>query len=181
MSRIDELEKEMKPMQILFCREYVIDWDGKRAALKAGYSAHTAAQLAFNNLKKPKIQEYLKEIMKDLGRVSGVSALRNIEELKKIAYSNIHNYKTNWMTMKDWELVSDDDKAAVAEIQHITHGKKHSVKFKLHDKQKAIELLNKMLGLNAPDKVQVSTDIGLTDEKSRLERIETLLQKVKKK
>ncbi len=48
-----------------FCRAYVVCWNGTRAAIDAGYSRKTAAVIACENLKKPKILGRLKELMKE--------------------------------------------------------------------------------------------------------------------
>ena len=144
-----------------FCEEYVIDWNATRSALEAGYSKKTAYSIGQENLKKPEIKQYIDEIQKDLSKLSGVTALRNILELKKIAYASIAQFKTDWMTEKDFNELTDEQKGCLSEIVHQTKTYKDStetiVKFKLHDKQKAIELLNKMLGFNEADKLDLST------------------------
>lgn len=147
--------------QKIFCEEYVIDWNATRAAIVAGYSEKTAAEMGYENLRKPHIQAYIEEIQRDLSKLAGVSALRNLNELKKIAYSTLQNYHSNWMTLEDWDKVSADDKAAISEMSHVTTGTgkfaKTVVKFKLHDKGRAIEAINKMLGFNSPDKIDHTT------------------------
>ena len=148
-----------------FCEEYVIDYNATRAAKVAGYSENTASEQGYENLRKPHIEAYIAEIKEDLSKLSGVTALRNILELKKIAYTNIADFKTDWYTLEDFEELDKDTKAAIAEIMHteITFGEKglkQTVKFKLHDKQKAIDSLNKMLGFNAPEKT-INTNIDI--------------------
>lgn len=150
-------KEELNPKQIKFCEEYLIDYNATRAAKAAGYSEATATEMGYENLRKPHIQAYLDEIQSDLSKLAGVTALRNIKELEKIAYSSLHNYQSNWMSLLDWEKVSDDDKAAIAEVNYVETDGRTSVKFKLHDKLKAIESLNKMLGFNAPDKIDHTT------------------------
>lgn len=46
-----------------FCNEYIIDFNGTQAAIRAGYSKKTANRLASENLSKLDIQEYLKELI----------------------------------------------------------------------------------------------------------------------
>lgn len=48
-----------------FCREYILDWNGTRSAIDAGYSKKTAAVIAHENLRKPKIQACIKELMNE--------------------------------------------------------------------------------------------------------------------
>lgn len=168
-----------------FCEEYVIDWNGTRAAIAAGYSIKTARQIASENLSKPYIQDYIEEIQKDLSKLSGVTALRNILELKKMAYSNISDLKQDWLIEKEFNSLDSAVKAALSEIQYTIRqiGDENGdiyekiVKFKMHDKKGAIVELNKMLGFNAPTKLEV-TDKRLT-ESERLARIAEIKDKLK--
>lgn len=98
-----------------FCEEYVIDWNATRAATAAGYSKNTAYSIGQENLKKPEIANYIEEIQKDIAKLAGVSALKNIKALSEIAFSK--------------------DK-----------------KIRPTDRIKALEVINKMMGFNAPEK-----------------------------
>lgn len=53
----------MTAKQQRFCDEYLIDLDGTKAAIRAGYSPKTAAAIASENLRKPKLREYIDERM----------------------------------------------------------------------------------------------------------------------
>lgn len=112
---------ELTDKQKAFCKEYCVDWNASRAARDSGYSEKTSKEIGHNLLTKVHIQEYLTEIQKDIGKLSGVSALGNIKKLLEIAKKN---------EAKD------------------------------SDKIKALEVVNKMVGLNAPDKIeQTNTNI----------------------
>lgn len=52
--------------QKLFCREYVKDYNGTQAAIRAGYSEKTAAVQASRLLKKPEILEEIRKNQKEL-------------------------------------------------------------------------------------------------------------------
>lgn len=150
--------KSLTDKQKRFCEEYVIDWNGTRAAIAAGYSQKTAYSIANENLKKPELKAYIKEIQKDLSKLTGVTAARNIKELAKIAYSNISDLKQNWEEYKNWDDLTDEQKAAISEITHskteFEGGEKNTTKVKMHDKTKAIAMLNKMLGFEEPSEDQ---------------------------
>lgn len=145
-----------------FCEEYVIDWNATRAAIAAGYSEKTARQIATNTLSKVYIREYIDEIQKDLSKLTGVTATRNILELKKIAYSSLASFKNDWMTEKEFNSLTEEQLACISDIQYQTkttgENTETIVRFKLHDKQKAIEILNKMLGFNDSDKLDITTN-----------------------
>lgn len=112
-----------------FCEEYMLDYNAKEAAIRSGYSEKTAKQIGYENLTKPYFKTYIEELKGKLSELSGVTALRNINEVKKIAYDQTH---------------------------------KEEEKEKTHDKLKAIELLNKMLGLNAPDALDINDSRDIT-------------------
>lgn len=144
-----------------FCEEYVYDWNATRAAKAAGYSEKTAYAIGIENLKKLEIKKYIDEIQNDLKKLAGVSALRNAQEYAKIAYSNMSDFKNGWMTDKEFEELTEDQKAALSEVTYIEkdtqHGVEKIVKFKLHDKQKALDSLNKMFGFDASEKIDITT------------------------
>lgn len=127
-----ETHIELTDKQKRFCEEYVIDWNGTRAAIKAGYSENSARQIATETLSKPYIQAYIAEIQKDLQKLSGISALRNLLELRDIAYAPLDNFKEEGET-------------------------ENNVKCKLNDKIKAIEVINRMLGFNDAEKIDHTT------------------------
>lgn len=151
--------------QKFFCGEYVIDWNGARAARAAGYSQNSAKEQASRLLTNANISAYIEHIQEDIGKLAGVSALRNLQELKKLAYTNLSDFKNGWMKEKDFDELSDYEKAALSEIQHTTRtfegGSESIVKFKLHDKMKAIDMMNKMLGFDAAKKIQLSGGLKL--------------------
>lgn len=53
----------LNPKQQDFCREYLIDLNGKQAAIRAGYSQKTAEVQASRLLSLAKVQAYLKTVM----------------------------------------------------------------------------------------------------------------------
>lgn len=179
----NQQKEPLKPEWIVFSYEYVIDYNGTRAYTVAypGCTYETAMANASRLLRNAKVSDHIEEIQKDLSKLSGVTALRNILELKKLAYTNLSDFKDGWMTEKDFKNLDHDVKAALSEIQYIDKetqfGTEKIVRFKLHDKMKAIEGLNKMLGFNSADKLEVD-DKRLT-ESERLARIAELKDKFK--
>lgn len=162
-------EGKLTDKQRRFCEEYVIDWNGTRAAIAAGYSENTAKQIANENLTKPYLQKYISEIQNDLEKLSGMSALRNIKELMKIAFSSPANLRINWDKIKSYDDLTEDQKNAISEIQvdklvlggDEDNGVVQKIKVKHYDKLKALEMLNKMLGYNAPDKKEISGNVNI--------------------
>lgn len=100
-----------------FCYEYCIDFNATKAAIRSGYSDKTAYSIGNENLKKPEIQSRIKEMQANLSETAGISALKIINEHSKIAFSGISKLKDGWMTLKDFNSLTDDEKACIQEVQ----------------------------------------------------------------
>lgn len=102
-----EKHQALTPKQELFCQEYIIDFNGTRSAIAAGYSEKTAKQIAIDNLSKLYLQEYInnlinkrvdkleitqEQVLKDLHYARQVAA--GIEPHKIIVKDNIGNGMT---------------------------------------------------------------------------------------
>ena len=107
--------KDLTAKQKLFCEYYIENWNGTKAAIRAGYSENTACEIASENLRKPQIKAHIDEIQSDLQKLAGISRLSIINELKTVAFGETDN---------------------------------------LHAKLKGIEIINKMLGFNEPDRIE---------------------------
>ena len=53
--------RELNDKQAAFVREYMADFNATQAAIRAGYSAKTAGQIGHELLKKPEVQQRLRE------------------------------------------------------------------------------------------------------------------------
>lgn len=151
-----------------FCESYIWDFNASRAARDAGYSEDTAGQIGFENLKKPEIQAFIQELQDNLAKTAGISRLKVLREHEKLAFSSIAHLHDTWIERKEFEKLTDDQKACIAEIstqtKQITEWDGDTpvpvtvefVKIKLYDKQKALDSISKILGFDAPKKLAVS-------------------------
>lgn len=141
-----------------FCEEYMLDYNATQAAIRSGYSKKTAQQMGSENLLKPVIQTYIEELKGKLSELSGVTALRNINELAKIAYkhpADIFDDDGELKFIKD--MHNPEQISGIKKTSSVgDSGIRTSVEIKTYDKLKAIETLNKMLGLNAPDTLDIN-------------------------
>lgn len=157
---------ELTQKQKDFCRHYILDWNGTQAAIKAGYSEDSAGSIASENLTKPEIQAYISDIQKDIEKQAGVSRLMVANEMKKVAFSSIASLHNTWIALSEFESLTDEQKACISEIstqkrvevkyvgEEAVPWEVDYVKIKLHDKLRALDGLTKMLGYNAPEKVE---------------------------
>lgn len=153
-----------------FCEEYVIDLNGTQAAIRAGYSEVAAHAIASENLTKPKVKVFLKELQ---DRVSGKNdnlAQQVIDELKKIGFSNIQDYIAIGNEVKDLSKIDSHKAAAVSSVKKSftefgdekTGGTKTTVEFKLWDKIAALEKIGKHLGIFEADNKQKAAVIKVS-------------------
>lgn len=160
---------ELTEKQKVFCREYIYDFNGTRAAIKAGYSEDSAKAIASENLTKPDVQAEIKRLQGNTAELAGISRLMLAEEYKKIAFSSTSNLFDDWIKRKEFDKIPDDVKSCISEIQTQTRFEKDYstnpqgdtvqidyVKIKLYDKLRAIDSLVKMFGHAEPDKIEHS-------------------------
>jgi phage terminase small subunit len=165
----ENIEDQLNERQKNFCKFYIFDWNGKKAAIKAGYSEDSAASIASENLTKPNIQAYIEYLKKNLAEVAGISPLMVLQEHQKMAFSSIAHLHLTWIERKEFEALTDDQKACIQEISTKTSiifdqvEKKpmevEYVKIKLYDKQKSLDSINKMLGWDAPAKITLDGEV----------------------
>ena len=75
---------ELTPKQAAFVREYVIDSNGKQAAIRAGYSPKTAEAQASRLLRNVKVQAALAQLTKEIEEKSKLSVEYVLEGLQRV-------------------------------------------------------------------------------------------------
>jgi phage terminase small subunit len=151
-----------------FCYEYCLDLNATQAAIRSGYSIKTAGVIGNENLKKPYIQVRIKEMRDNLSETAGITALKIIKEHQKIAFSDGSKLRDGWMELKDFEDLSQEDRACIQEVSTKEEKKEFAgittsvtwVKIKLYDKQKSLESLTDILGFKAPTKTELTGKDG---------------------
>lgn len=159
----------MTEKQKLFADEYLIDLNATRAyrvAYPAVKKESTASAAAARMLRNVKVQAYISERMQERQHRTEVTQDRVIRELAAIAFSKATDYaivRGGTVYIKNTDDLSDEQVRAIAGIKEGANG----IEIKLNDKEKALELLGRHLGM-FKDKVEVS---GLDEEKSKLDAL----------
>jgi len=141
----------------LFCQEYIIDLNGTKAAERAKYSKKTAAQQASRLLSNVKIQNRIAELKEIRSERTVITQDMVLRELKILAMSDFRDYGeivdpygtkiTDRLKLKTFAEIKGDATRAIKSIsEHITKDG-IQLKFKLHGKEKPLELLGKHLGM----------------------------------
>ena len=153
----------MTEKQKIFADEYLIDLNATRA-YKVAYprvkNDEVAAAAAARLLRNVKVAAYISERMQERQKRTEVTQDRVIEELAAIAFAKA----TDFAQIVNGNVVLTDT-ADLTESQ-IKEGK-FGIELKLNDKEKALELLGRHLGM-FKDKLEVS---GLDEEKNKLDDI----------
>ncbi|MTI95397.1 MAG: terminase small subunit [Firmicutes bacterium] len=119
----------------------------------------TAAVNATRLLKKPHVQEYLRQRMKAREKRIEISQDKVINEIARMAFSDIINYAEvdgHRVKIKSTRDIPADMRAAIIAIKEGANG----IEVKIADKLKALELLGRHLGM-FNDKLDITTDIVL--------------------
>lgn len=84
------VEVKLTDKQELFCVEYVKDLNATQAAIRAGYSEHTAYSIGWENLRKPEIRQHIDIHLKE----KVISSEETVKLISDIAKSNVNDYMT---------------------------------------------------------------------------------------
>ena len=156
----------MTEKQKIFADEYLIDLNATRAYRKAYPSVkkdETAAQAGSRMLRNVKVAKYIAERMQARQERTEITQDRVLEELAAIAFARATDYaevKDDQVIIKDTAGLSENQIKAIAGIKQGKFG----IEVKLNNKEKALELLGRHLGM-FKDRVEVS---GLEEEKTKL-------------
>ena len=139
----------LTPRQRRFAEEYVVDFNGRQAAIRAGYSKASASSVASKYTSRPDIQAAIRELLEE-PRNQQVLA-----HLKAMAFSNIKDYleiEGDNVKFIDPSLLTPEKTAALKtfKVKESTDRKGRPVThvtIELHDKVRPLIKLAKMLGL----------------------------------
>lgn len=145
--------------QKIFANEYLIDLNATRA-YKAAYpnvkKDETAAQAGSRMLRNVKVASYIQKRMDERTQRTEITQDMVLMELAKIGFANITDYvtiKKGFVEIKSTDQIPPEKLGAIASIKEGANG----IEVKLNDKQKALELIGRHLGMFR-DKVELSVD-----------------------
>lgn len=167
--------------QEAFCNEYLVDLNGTKAAIRAGYSETSAAEVASQNLRMSNIQARISKLREETGKGYNITRERIAQELALIAFGDTKYIFDENGLLKSPEKWSDEGRIISSYEESVTEfgddktgGTKVSKKVRQWEKTKAIELLSKIMGFFAPERAPV-------DEKGKTVRPEIHLKIIRDK
>lgn len=162
-----------------FCNKY-LECGNASEAYRYAYdcskmSESTVWENASRQLANSKVAARIAYLKDHLAEAAGISALQIIREHQKIAFSDATKIRTGWMSLKDFETLTPEERACIKSVE--TKQTKRVtpmgddvidevVKITCYDKQKALDSIVNMLGYNAPEKKEVTGKDGAPIELS---------------
>ena len=143
---------ELNDKQKRFCLEYLKDFNGTQAAIRAGYSKNTANEQASALLAKLNVQNYI-------GKLN--------EKVEKKAIMDIQEIQERLTMMARGEIL-EETVAVEGQGQGYSQARIVSKKVSPKEQAKALELLGKANGLFV-EKIQAEVNDGLLVAKQYLE------------
>lgn len=174
---------ELTIKQENFCNYYV-ECGNASEAYRRAYNAsnmkdETIWSRASKLLAEYKVSTRVEELRKQANDMSIITKERILKELSNMAFSSISEMHNTWIERKEFDKLTDSQKASIKSISTKVLKKNvgtkedpqivdvEFVKIELYDKIKAIECINKMLGYNEPEKVDVGLREPMTNEKAK--------------
>ena len=137
---------ELSSRQLRFVDEYLVDNNAKQAALRAGYSERSARERGYRLLQHPEIKERIRLGVEARSRRLRIDPDRVLAEYARIAFADPRRYvirdRHDQLKPRALDELSDDEAAAVAAFS-----RSGRVPLKLHDKQRALDIIAQYLGL----------------------------------
>lgn len=165
----------LTPKQCAFLTEYLVDFNGRKAAIRSGLcdgNEKAAASCSSRYLRQDEVKVALAIAMADQAESRRLLRERIMQEVSTIAFYDIGDYvqvRANTVLLTDTDVLTEDQRRAVKKYKE-TKGKTESIEVEMHDKVKALALLDSMNGggdkkggtfnFNAPAPVQIVFDRG---------------------
>ena len=109
-------KKKLTDKQKMFVKEYLIDKNGTQAMIRAGFSEKTAAETAYEYLRKPHIAEAIQKELDKLAEKAEFTAQDVLETIKDIVVANKDNNPQ--VALKGCELYGKHLKLFTDKIEH---------------------------------------------------------------
>ncbi len=163
--------EELNEKQLLFCIEYIKDFNAKQAAIRAGYTVRSAEVTGCRLLSHDKVAAKIRSIQSKYENKVIVSREKVLAQYAKLAFYDIRKFYDENGKLKRVIDLDEDTAAALAGVEveeettttdnpddiigdaPIVDIKTSTKKIKLSDMKGALDSICKMEGYNMPDKM----------------------------
>ncbi|MEI7673205.1 MAG: terminase small subunit [Deltaproteobacteria bacterium] len=150
----------LTPQQELFVRQYVLDLNATKAALRAGYAKKYARQQGSYLLSKIDIQAAIKARLERRYEKVDIKTDDVLRLMRKFAFtdlSGVFEVRGGRCYITDTAHLSEDQMACISEIKQTAEG----IQVKLISREKMVELLGRHMGMFM-DKLEHSGGLKVT-------------------
>jgi phage terminase small subunit len=149
--------KKLTPKQLAFVLEYLKDFNGQQAAIRAGYAPRAARMQASRLLTNANVQSAIHDAQLSARSEAIMSYEEMCERLSSIARRKL----TDFLDERGQIDVRRGDAQAIASVDRLEVGETGMmVKLRLVDPLRAMEQLAKLKGYNAPTKIAPTDPSG---------------------
>ena len=161
---------KLSPKKEKFCREYLIDLNGTKAATRAGYSPKTANEQASRLLANVNISDYINSLRQKDAENAGITRAMVLEGYRKLAFYDSRKFydaEGNLLSVPDLDEIESFALSGfeVDEIKNAGFSVGYTKKIKMSDRRAALDSLCKVLGYNLPEKTE--TELILTWQENK--------------
>ncbi|MCK5644561.1 MAG: terminase small subunit [Gammaproteobacteria bacterium] len=141
--------RPLNPQQNSFVKYYLANnYKAADAAEAAGYNRLYGAQL----LQMPNIQDAIRKEIDRRNRRIDIDQDAVLQEVANVAFSNLVGLMADFgkgrkLTIKSKEELTEEQQRTMASISETYRGNQRTIKFRVHDKLRALTLLAQNLGL----------------------------------
>jgi len=155
LGQLTELEEQ-------FALEYCKDFNRTQAAIRAGYSAQSAANTGTDVYERPRVRKRIIELLRERRQEYPLTIERMQTEIKRLAFADITKVIKSLEGGKGIQLedLKALPKAVTAAIKSIEQGR-YGLRVVFHDKVAALEMLAKHFGFFEEDNKQKQENIPL--------------------
>ena len=164
---MEEKDKHLTPTQEAFGNKY-LETGNASEAYRHAYSTDRMKPETINNsgyklLQKGEIRARIAYLRDNLAEAAGISALKVVRELERIAFADATAIRSDWHNLKNFDELTAEEKSVIKDIDvkvrctTTSSGNdivETTTRISMHDKLKALESLSQMLGYNKPVKIE---------------------------
>lgn len=166
------MKKGLTIKQEKFCNKY-LECGNASEAYRYAYDCsrmgdETVWKRASELMQNGKVTGRIKELQSSFQKRTEITKERVLNELVKIGFSSIAYMHNSWIDRVEFDQLTDDQKACIKSIQTKVEKRSYDdevrnvemVKIELYDKLAALNSINKMLGFDAPAKVDANVTMS---------------------
>lgn len=176
-----------------FCHAYVVGFNGKKAALDAGYPDNSAYQMASTLLRKKSVRKRLKELQRDFFAAKKLEREEVLQQLYWLCTRDVLDFAdkdTGTINVDDLRRLPKNLRASIDGLKvRQLYSKQgdvvgQEITLTLSPKAKAVELAMKHFSLFAPDKGELKVtgaidwDVLFQSQREKDPEVESLIEEL---